>query len=107
MANFRGHYCPSLGTLTLISAMNSSHSGASEGDEEQSFRQELLHQHNNRVVRIEQKIHHTDSTELPQRTMIVRRKTRRKEDGPLALCCEWVVEHQIGRQKELSIQMLS
>jgi len=28
-------------------------------------------------------------------SQIIRHK-RRKDDGPLAICCGWVVEHQIG-----------
>jgi len=39
----------------------------------------------------EEKFHNS-----PQ-AQIIRRKTRRKEDGPLAICCRFVVEHQIGK----------
>jgi hypothetical protein len=58
--------------------------------------EEITYRNGNHIVGIEQKINAADAVELPSSTMGVRRKVRRKEDGPLALCCRWVAEHQIG-----------
>lgn len=58
--------------------------------------QDRLHKNAQHIVGIEQKIHHTDDESSPSRSIVVRRKNRTKEDGPLILLCEWVVEHQIG-----------
>lgn len=67
------------------------------GIEKLVVRREIPCQDGSHITSIEQQIHLSDAPELPAGTMMVRRKVRRKEDGPLALCCEWVVEHQIGR----------
>ncbi|OWP00489.1 TLC domain-containing protein [Marssonina coronariae] len=40
--------------------------------------------------------------ECTVRTMTVRRKSKRKEDGPVEIICGWIVEHQIG----LSVNLL-
>lgn len=66
------------------------------GMEKHVLVQETLRHDGNHIASIEQEVYNTDGRELPAGTLLVRRKVRRKEDGPLALCCEWVVEHQIG-----------
>lgn len=44
----------------------------------------------------EDKIHDNCDVVYPPQTAIMQHKARKKEDGPLALMCEWIVEHQIG-----------
>jgi acyl-CoA-dependent ceramide synthase len=61
---------------------------------------EWLHKNGNNIAGIEQKFNGGDSTAYPERTMIVKRnvkrKVKRKDDGPLEIVCGWIVEHQIG-----------
>lgn len=59
---------------------------------------ERLHQNGNNVSGIEQKFNPKDDAdeEYAAHTMTVRRKAKRKEDGPLEIICGWIVEHQIG-----------
>ena len=62
---------------------------AEKGDIAQAW-----YRHDN--IGIDQNLNCTNSAELYTRYMGPRRKARRKDDGPLAMLCEWVVEHQIG-----------
>jgi hypothetical protein len=48
------------------------------------------------IVGIEQKLQSTDRDAFHARTVGIRHKARRKDESPLALCCAWLVEHQIG-----------
>jgi very-long-chain ceramide synthase len=64
---------------------------------------EWLHQNGNNVAAIEQKLQRGHHGEYPARTMIVKRKAKRKEDGPLEIICSWVVEHQIGMSSSAEI----
>jgi acyl-CoA-dependent ceramide synthase len=36
------------------------------------------------------------SQAYPARTVVIDRKAKRKDDGPLEILCRWIVEHQIG-----------
>lgn len=60
---------------------------------------EWLHQNGNNVTGIEQKLEpgNAGEKEYAAPIMTVRRKVKRKEDGPLEIICGWIVEHQIGR----------
>jgi acyl-CoA-dependent ceramide synthase len=68
------------------------------GDENCDVTQAWYLQDGNQNVGIDQKLNRMDSAELHTRSMAPRRKARRKDDGPLAIMCEWVVEHQIGER---------
>lgn len=59
---------------------------------------EWLHQNGNNVLGIEQTIGTNDAgeEEYAAPMMTVRRRPRRKEDGPLEVICGWIIEHQIG-----------
>lgn len=58
---------------------------------------EWLHRNGNNVSGIERKFSPDDAEgEYAARTMTVRRKAKRKEDGPLEIICGWIVQHQIG-----------
>ena len=57
---------------------------------------ERLHQNGDNVSGIEQKLSRHGSDKFPARTMIIKRKAKRKDDGPLEIVCGWIVEHQIG-----------
>jgi len=62
--------------------------------------QEWLHEHGNNVSAIEQKLGrrapNLKSKPFPPPTMKIKRKTRRKDDGPMEIVCGWITEHQIG-----------
>ena len=49
---------------------------------------------------IEHKIEHrgtnSKSKPFPPPTMKIKRKMRRKDDGPMEIVCGWITEHQIG-----------
>lgn len=36
------------------------------------------------------------SGEFPPHTFPAKRKAKRKDDGPIEICCSWLVEHQTG-----------
>jgi very-long-chain ceramide synthase len=57
---------------------------------------EWLDKNGSNIAGIGQKFNGGDSTAYPERTMIVKRKVKRKDDGPLEIVCGWIVEHQIG-----------
>jgi very-long-chain ceramide synthase len=63
--------------------------------------QEWLHQNGTNIAGIEQKLNEKYSEGFPARTMIIKRKAKRKDDGPLEIFCRWVVDNQIGRGKSL------
>lgn len=62
--------------------------------------QEWLHEHGNNVGAIEQKLEYraanSKSKPFPPPTMKIKRKIRRKDDGPMEIVCGWITEHQIG-----------
>lgn len=66
--------------------------------------QDWLHQNGSNISGIEQKLDFGGggSEGFPARTMLIKRKAKKKDDGPLEIVCRWVVENQIG----LSINLL-
>lgn len=61
-----------------------------EAAEDQSFQ-------NGQIVYTEkQKLAGAPSARYPVRTVPVKKKAKKKEDGPLEIVCGWIVEHQIG-----------
>jgi hypothetical protein len=67
--------------------------------------QNWLHENGENVLGIEQKLSLRDSNGYPARTMITKRKAKRKDDGPLEIVCGWIVEHQIGTAMSPKIQI--
>jgi len=63
---------------------------------------EWLYQNGNNISGIEKNLNGASSGEYSSRTTVIKRKAKRKEDGPLELFCGWIVEHQIG----LSVNLL-
>lgn len=55
---------------------------------------------------IEQKLNGGASASFPLRTVIAKRKAKRKDDGPLEIVCGWVVAHQIGILERPDTQLL-
>lgn len=45
---------------------------------------------------LEQKAAGPPSARYPMRTVPVKRKAKKKDEGPLEIVCGWIVEHQIG-----------
>jgi SPX domain protein involved in polyphosphate accumulation len=58
--------------------------------------QEWLRKNCDNISGIEQKLAGGDEAGFPAPTMSIKRKTRRKDDGPVEILCGWIVEHQIG-----------
>lgn len=65
-------------------------------DEKPKEAQNWLQKDGDHITGIEQKLEASNGSSLPVRHLVVRRKQRIKDDGPLAMICEFAVEHQIG-----------
>ena len=64
---------------------------------------EVSYENGNTIESIEHKIQKASSSdEFPPRTLIIKRKAKRKEDGPLEIVCGFIVEHQIGMMETLA-----
>ena len=65
----------------------------------------VFYQNGPSIVSVEHNISGGASETFPPRTPILKRKTKRKEDGPLEIVCGWIVEHQIGMMEVPRIQL--
>jgi acyl-CoA-dependent ceramide synthase len=64
--------------------------------------QEVSYQNGHNIDSIEHKIDVASSSDgFPPRTLIIKRKAKRKDDGPLEIVCGFIVEHQIGTMNNL------
>ncbi|KAF8862621.1 longevity assurance proteins LAG1/LAC1 [Acephala macrosclerotiorum] len=63
---------------------------------------EQSYQNGKNATILEQKPAGAPSARYPMRTVPVKRKAKKKDEGPLEIVCGWIVEHQIG----LSINLL-
>lgn len=61
--------------------------------------QDWLHRNGSNIAGIEQKLNYGNSESFPARTMVIKRKAKKKDDGPLEIVCRWVVDNQIGGGK--------
>ena len=73
-------------------------------DEKTKIEPQLSYQNVHNVATIEQKLHEASSDGYPSRTLIIKRKAKRKDDGPLEIVCGFIVEHQIGMQTAISLR---
>lgn len=64
---------------------------------------EWLHRNGNNVAGIEQKLNGGDTEGFAARKMVIKRKIKKKDDGPLEIVCSWVVENQIGKNLTIEI----
>ena len=71
------------------------------GDKKRDVAPAWYHQNN---FGINLKLNQSNSASPYPRNTVPRRKARRKDEGPLAILCEWVVEHQIGEMTEPFLQ---
>ena len=55
-----------------------------------------LHRDSDNLNRIEQKHNGDSSVRFTPPTMIIKKKAKRKDEGPLEIVCGWIVEHQLG-----------
>ena len=61
---------------------------------------EVSHQNGYSINSTEHKINEASSSDaFPPRTLIIKRKAKRKDDGPLEIVCGFIVEHQIGTKR--------
>jgi acyl-CoA-dependent ceramide synthase len=68
-------------------------------DEKVSRPQEWI-EHNDKATNgLAQKLNDNISQTYPARRVVIDRKAKRKDDGPLEILCAWVVEHQIGMSR--------
>jgi len=56
----------------------------------------VVYQNEHNVDSIEQKLNRLSADGYPQSTLLIKRKAKRKDDGPLEIVCGFIVEHQIG-----------
>lgn len=71
-------------------------------DEKIEFAPGFSYQNGHNIDSIEQKLHGASRDGFPPRTLVIKRKAKRKDDGPLEIVCGFIVEHQIGATEELS-----
>jgi len=64
--------------------------------EEPEAPQNWVVQEGSKAADVEDNVHDNCDVVYPPQTTIMQHKARKKEEGPLALMCEWIVEHQIG-----------
>ncbi|PMD63312.1 longevity assurance proteins LAG1/LAC1 [Hyaloscypha bicolor E] len=64
--------------------------------------QEWIDQNDENANGLRKKLNDDVSQVFPARTVVIDRKAKRKDDGPLEIFCGWIVEHQIG----LSVNLL-
>ena len=61
---------------------------------------EVSYRNGNSINSTERKINEASSSDaFPPRTLIIKRKAKRKDDGPLEIVCGFIVEHQIGTMR--------
>jgi acyl-CoA-dependent ceramide synthase len=48
------------------------------------------------VHSMDQKLNPGGAQQLPARPMPLKKKAKRREDGPLEIVCKWIVEYQVG-----------
>jgi acyl-CoA-dependent ceramide synthase len=68
-------------------------------DEKIEIESEMSYQNGHSIDSIEQKLHAGSSDGYPSRTVVIKRKAKRKDDGPLEIVCGFIVEHQIGTRE--------
>jgi very-long-chain ceramide synthase len=65
-------------------------------DEKASAAHEWIEQNDEHTNGLERNLNDSVSQAYPTRTVVIDRKAKRKDDGPLEIFCGWIVEHQIG-----------
>jgi acyl-CoA-dependent ceramide synthase len=65
-------------------------------NEKASPAHEWIEENDENANGMEKKLNDSISQAYPARTVVINRKVKRKDDGPLELICGWIVEHQIG-----------
>jgi acyl-CoA-dependent ceramide synthase len=68
-------------------------------DEKVEGAPEVSYESGQGIDSIEQKLNGTSADPFPPRTLIIKRRAKRKDDGPLEIVCGFIVEHQIGIMK--------
>lgn len=76
--------------------MNHSSAAATHQNENTEAADELLGRNGDSIKDIDQKLTGGAARDFPARAMVINRKFKRKEDGPLEIFCGWITEHQIG-----------
>jgi hypothetical protein len=87
-------------------AMSDPSAVAAIQNEKASAAQEWREQDDEHTNGTEQKLNDSLSQAYPARTIVIDRKAKRKDDGPLEIFCGWIVEHQIGMIGHLYAQFL-
>ena len=68
-------------------------------NEKVSATHESIEQNDEQTNGLEKKLNESLSQAYPARIVVIERKGKRKDDGPLELTCGWIVEHQIGTMR--------
>jgi very-long-chain ceramide synthase len=88
-------------------AMNDPSAIAAIQNEKVSAAHEWIEQNDENANGLEKKLNDSISQAYPARTVVINRKAKRKDDGPLELICGWIVEHQIGMTNSSHNQLQS
>ena len=75
-------------------------------NEKVSAAHEWIDQNDESINGLEKKLNDGVAQAYPARTVVIDRKAKRKDDGPLEIFCGWIVEHQIGMIKPSHAQLL-
>ena len=70
-------------------------------DEKIEVAPELSYENGQNIDSIKRKFNKIPTDPFLPRTLIINRKAKRKDDGPLEIVCGFIVEHQIGIMKTL------
>jgi hypothetical protein len=71
---------------------------------EKAMAHEWIEQNDENVNGLRKKLNDDVSQVFPARTVVIDRKAKRKDDGPLEIFCGWIVEHQIGIKKPFQLR---
>ena len=66
---------------------------------EKAMAHDWIEQNDENANSLRKKLNDDVSQVFPARTVVIDRKAKRKDDGPLEIFCGWIVEHQIGIKK--------
>jgi hypothetical protein len=86
-------------TLSPTEVVMSDSSAVAAMQNEKAMAHDWIEQNDENANSLRKKLNDDVSQVFPARTVIIDRKAKRKDDGPLEIFCGWIVEHQIGIKK--------
>jgi hypothetical protein len=86
-------------TLSPTEVVMSDSSAVAAMQNEKAMAHDWIEQNDENANSLRKKLNDDVSQVFPARTVVIDRKAKRKDDGPLEIFCGWIVEHQIGIKK--------